>query len=173
LLGVACQAPEGEGKEVEKTAEPSTAAAGAAASATGPVANVNGTEIARDDFQRQMDRTRARFERAGRQIAPALESRLKENLIRQLIDDALIRQKAKAEGVTVSPDELAGKYDEHKQRFGTEEMYKSFLERTQQSEAHVKTDLERNLLRDKLFAKMMEGQTPTAEDASKYYEENQ
>ncbi len=168
-LAVACQAPKDE-----KAGDPAEAAAPEAPAADeGPVARVNGTDIPREDFKRQMDRTRARFERAGRQIAPALEARLKENLVRKLVDDELIRQKAKAEGVSVTADELNAKYDEHKKRFGTEEMYKSFLERTQQSEEDVKSDLERNLLRDQLFAKLMEGQTPTADDAKKYYEENQ
>lgn len=171
-LGVGCQAPKGDGDKAEKTEKTEDATEKASASATGPVARVNGVAIERDDFTRQMDRTRARFERAGRQIAPALETRLKENLIRKLVDDELIRQKAKAEGVTVAADELSAKYDEHKKRFGTEEMYKSFLERTQQTEDDVKSDLERNLLRDKLFAKLMEGQAPTADDARKYYEEN-
>lgn len=171
-LGVGCQAPKGDGDKADKTESATPAEASAAATPTGPVAKVNGVEIPREDFTRQMDRTRARFERAGRQIAPALETRLKENLIRKLVDDELIAQKAKGEGVTVAADELAAKYDEHKKRFGTEEMYKSFLERTQQTEEDVKSDLERNLLRDKLFAKLMEGQAPTADDARKYYEEN-
>lgn len=170
-LGVGCQASKGDGDKAEKAASAAPATE-ATPAPTGPVARVNGVVIERDEFSRQMDRTRVRFERAGRQIAPALETRLKENLIRKLVDDELIRQKAKAEGVVVSAEELAGKYDEHKKRFGTEEMYKSFLERTQQSEEDVKADLERNLLRDKLFAKLMEGQAPTVEDARKYYEEN-
>lgn len=171
-VGVGCQAPKGDADKAEKSANAATEEASAAAAPTGPVARVNGVEIPRADFTRQMDRTRARFERAGRQIAPALETRLKENLIRKLVDDELIRQKAKAEGVTVAAEELGAKYEEHKKRFGSEEMYKSFLERTQQSEEDVKADLERNLLRDKLFAKLMEGQAPTADDAKKYYEEN-
>lgn len=171
-VGVACQAPKEDANKADKGESAEPAEASAAPAPTGPVARVNGVEIPREDFTRQMDRTRARFERAGRQIAPALETRLKENLIRKLVDDELIRQKAKAEGVAVSAEDLAAKYEEHKKRFGSEEMYKSFLERTQQSEEDVKSDLERNLLRDQLFAKLMEGQTPTADDAKKYYEEN-
>jgi peptidyl-prolyl cis-trans isomerase C len=144
-----------------------------APTATGPVARVNGTELPRDTFQRQMDRTRARFERAGRQIAPALESRLKENLIRKMVDDELIRQKAKSEGVTVEAAELEAKFAEHRQRFGSDKAFTAFLERTSQSEADVNADLERNLLRDKLFGKLMAGQEPGETDAKTYYEENQ
>jgi arylsulfatase A-like enzyme len=141
-------------------------------SADGPIARVNGEELGRADFQRQMDRTRSRFERAGRQIAPALEVRLKENLIRKMIDDELIRQKAMAEGVAVTAEGLAEKLAEHKSRFGTDEAFASFLERTQQGDDDVRSDLERNLLRDLLFAKLMQGDDASDDDAKAYYEEN-
>ena len=139
---------------------------------TGPVAKVNGKDIARGDFEKQMERTRARFQRAGRQIAPALETRLKENLVRKMVEEELIQQRAKAEGVKVEPAELDAKYAEHKGRFGSDKAFTAFLERTNQSEAEVKADLEKNLLRDKLFAKLLGGSEPTEADAQKYYEEN-
>ncbi len=142
------------------------------ASGSGPVARINGEEIERDDFDKQMERTRARFQRAGRQIAPALETRLKENLIRKLVEEQLIAQKAKAEGVTVTGDELTAKVTEHKTRFGSDKAFLSFLERTNQTEADVKSDLEKNLLRDKLFAKLLASSEPGDVEAKKYYDEN-
>jgi peptidyl-prolyl cis-trans isomerase C len=145
---------------------------GAVAAAGGPVAKVNGSDISRANFDRQMERTRSRFQRAGRQIAPALETRLKENLIRKMVEEELIAQKAKAEGVTVTAEELTAKVAEHKGRFGSDKAFQSFLERTNQSDADVKEDLEKNLLRDKLFAKMLSSSEPTEADAKKYYEEN-
>jgi len=145
---------------------------GAVAATGGPVAKVNGSDISRANFDRQMERTRSRFQRAGRQIAPALETRLKENLIRKMVEEELIAQKAKAEGVTVTADELTAKVAEHKGRFGSDKAFQSFLERTNQSDADVKEDLEKNLLRDKLFAKMLSSTEPTEADAKKYYEEN-
>jgi peptidyl-prolyl cis-trans isomerase C len=139
---------------------------------TGPVAKVNSEVIERAEFEKQMERTRARFQRAGRQIAPALDTRLRENLVRKLVEESLIAQKAKAEGVKVEPAELDAKLAEHKGRFGSDKAFQSFLERTSQSEADVKVDLEKNLLRDKLFAKLLSGAEPTEADAQKYYEEN-
>lgn len=149
-----------------------TDGAGQVAAAGGAVARINGTEIGRAEFERQMERTKARFQRAGRQIAPALESRLKENLIRKMVEEELIAQKAKAEGVTVTPEELATKVTEHKTRFGNDKAFASFLERTNQTEADVKADLEKNLLRDKLFSKLLAATEPTDADAKKYYDEN-
>jgi peptidyl-prolyl cis-trans isomerase C len=142
------------------------------ASSTGPVAKVNSQEISRGDFDKQMERTRSRFQRAGRQIAPALETRLKENLVRKMVEEELIAQKAKAEGVTVEATELDAKFAEHKGRFGSDKAFAAFLERTNQTEVEVKQDLEKNLLRDKLFTKLLGGTEPTDADAQKYYEEN-
>ena len=155
-----------------KKGEPGKDGTPTAAGGSGPVAKVNGEELGRADFEKQMERTRARFQRAGRQIAPALESRLKENLIRKLVEEELIAQKAKKEGVNLDKAEIDAKLAEHKARFGSDKAFQSFLERTQQSEADVKSDLEKNLLRDKLFAKLLQGQEPTEDDAKKYYEEN-
>jgi peptidyl-prolyl cis-trans isomerase C len=145
---------------------------GASASAGGPVARINGEEVSRGDFDKQMERTRARFQRAGRQVAPALETRLKENLVRKLVEETLIAQKAKAEGVSVTKEELDAKVKEHKERFGSDKAFQSFLERTNQTEADVVADLEKTLLRDKLFAKMLASADPTDADLKKYYDEN-
>jgi peptidyl-prolyl cis-trans isomerase C len=149
-----------------------TASSSSSSSAGGAVAKVNGEEIGRADFDRQLERTRSRFQRAGRQIAPALETRLKENLVRKMVEEELIAQKAKSEGVSVTPEELAAKVAEHKSRFGSDKAFESFLQRTNQTEADVKVDLENNLLRDKLFAKLLAATEPTEADAKKYYEEN-
>lgn len=166
-----CKPPKTEAKTDDKV-EAKADDKAPAPKATGPVARVNGTELPREAFERQMERTRARFQRAGRQIAPALEVRLKENLIRKLIDDELIAQKAKSEGVALSAEEISAKMQEHKARFGNEQAFTAFLERTGQSEDDVKADLERNALREKLFDKLLSGKEPTEDDAKKYYDEN-
>jgi peptidyl-prolyl cis-trans isomerase C len=145
---------------------------GSLAASGGPVARINGQDVSRAEFDKQMERTRARFQRAGRQVAPALETRLKENLVRKLVEETLIAQKAKAEGVSVTKEELDAKVKEHKERFGTDKAFQSFLERTNQTEADVVADLEKTLLRDKLFTKLLASTDPTEADLKKYYVEN-
>lgn len=179
-MGLACQPPpkaEGETKNAakdgdKKEADKNESGRPVQPSGTGPVAKVNGDPIARDKFDAQMERTRARFQRAGREIAPALEKRLKENLIRKLVDEKLIAQKAKAEGVSVTQAEVDKKFGEHKGRFGNDKAFAAFLERTKQSEDDVRRDLKKNLLRDKLFDKLMEGDAVTEKDAQEYFTAN-
>jgi peptidyl-prolyl cis-trans isomerase C len=159
-------------KKSETAPDAPTATDKPAAPATGPVARVNGVDLSRAEFDRQMERTRARFQRAGRPVAASLETRLKENLIRKMVEETLIGQRAMSEGVTVAPEELAAKLAEHKNRFGSDKAFQSFLERTGQTEADVQIDLERNLLRDKLFTRLLQSTEPTEADAKTHYTEN-
>lgn len=171
---VGCNPSKKEAKPAESTAQADTKTEPEQApAATGPVAIVNGVEMPRDSFNRQMERTRARFERAGRKISPPLEMRLKENLIRKMVDDELIAQKAKAEGIVLGDADMAEKMAEHKKRFGSDQAFAAFLERTGQNESDVQTDIKRNALREKLFDKLLGDKEPTDEDAKQYYGENQ
>ena len=162
----------------KKEAQPSEDATAAAETAqaeqgpTGPVAKVGDIEISRDAFNKQMERTKKRFERAGRDIPEALGKRLKENIIRKLVDDTLIEVKAGKEGITVADADLEGKFTEHKKRFGKDENFQKYLERTGQGVDDVKADLKSNMLRESLFAKVMGGGDPTDEEIKTYYDKN-
>jgi parvulin-like peptidyl-prolyl isomerase len=136
------------------------------------VARVNGTDISRDVFNRQMEKTRQRFQQAKREIPPALETRLKENIIRKLVDDALISQRAKAEGVSLADAEVDQKLTDHKSRFGSPEAFKSFLERTGQAEEDLRDELRRTELRDRLFNKLAAAEEPPDAEVKEFYDKN-
>jgi len=140
---------------------------------TGPIAKVNGEDVPRAEFDAQVDKTRARFKRAGRKVSPELVQRLRDNLVRKYVDEALIAQAAKKEGVAVDQAALDKKFSEHRARFGNEKAFANFLKRTNQTEEDIKRDLNKQLLRDALFEKMLGGQAPTEADAKTYYEQNQ
>ena len=172
-LAIACEPPPAKDPgdkpaDTPKVDEPQPVASGG----TGPIAKVNGKTIDRAGFDKQMARTRSRFERAGREIKPQLETRLKENLIRKLVDDELIRQKSEAEGIKVTDEDLTAKFDDHKKRFGSEQSFESFKKRTNQNEEDIKRDLRKNLMREKLFEKLMSDSTPGEDEAQKYFAEN-
>lgn len=139
---------------------------------TGPVAKVNGTTIERAALNAKLERTRKRFQRAGRQVPASLETRLRENLVRKLVENELIAQRAKAEGITVTDADLEKRFAEHKKRYQTEENFKKFLERSGQTEANVKADMRQTALRDMLFTKLLKGDEVSDADAKKYYDDN-
>ncbi len=136
------------------------------------MAKVNGKDIGRDVFNKQMDRTRQRFQQAKREIPPALEVRLKENILRKLVDDELISQKAAAESVALTDAEVEAKLGEHKARFGSPEAFKNFLERTSQTEEDLRDELKRTELRDRLFNKLAGVDEPTDDEVKDTYEKN-
>jgi parvulin-like peptidyl-prolyl isomerase len=168
IVGLGCTAK----KDAEKTKDAPAAVKADAAGGTGPVAKVGDVEISRDAFNRQMERTKKRFERAGRDIPEALSKRLKQNIVRKLVDDTLIEVKAQKEGITVVAADLDAKLVEHKKRFGKEENFQKYLERTGQSAEDVKADLKSNMLRENLFSKIMGAGDPSEEDIKAYYEKN-
>jgi peptidyl-prolyl cis-trans isomerase C len=121
-----------------------------------------------------MERTRARFQRAGRQIAPALETRLKENLIRKMVEEELIAQKAKAEGVKRHRRaRLAGEVRRAQGRFGSDKAFDAFLERTQPERGRREGATSRRTCCATSCSRSSWGPAePTDADAKKYYEEN-
>lgn len=160
LLG--CPAGKGDGKD--------GGAAGKSPAAGSPIADVNGVAIPRADFERQLDRTRDRFKQANRDIPPALETRLKENILRRLIEDELIVQKAKAEQVALPDEEFEARFADHRKRFGSDQAYQDFLKRTNQSEQELRSELKKTLLRERLYAKLIPDVDPADADTKAYYE---
>ncbi len=136
------------------------------------VAKVNGTTIKKADFDQEVDRTLARFKGPSGQVPPQLESRIKDSTLKKMIDDQLIRDKAKQLGISVPPEELATKFAEHKQRFGSDKAFTEFLTRTQSTEDQVKESIEMNLLKDRVLEKLATPPDVTDDEVSKYYDEH-
>ncbi|MCB9653840.1 MAG: peptidylprolyl isomerase [Deltaproteobacteria bacterium] len=138
----------------------------------GPVATVNGVGIARDLFNREYTQTIERYERARHDVKPALKERLKDNIVRRLVDSAIIEQRAASMGITIDPTERDAKWLEHKKRYGSEDAFKAFLERAGTSEEDVRRQFEANLLREKVFAHVSDEVTLKDGEAKAYYETN-
>src|SRR5688572_18961560 len=100
----------------------------------GPVAKVNEVDIARDVFNREFTQTIDRYRRARHDVKPALYERLKDNIVRRMVDTEIIAQQAKKMGVEITNEERESKWAEHKKRYGSEDAFKAFLERAGTSE---------------------------------------
>src|SRR4029078_8763792 len=95
--------------------------------------------------------------------------RIKDSTLKRMIDDMLIRDKAQPLGVTVSPEEMTTKFNEHKARFGTDQEFREFLNRSKSTEEQVKQSLEMQLLRERVLEKMASTPTVTDEEITEYY----
>lgn len=161
-------------KKAEPGTEPAakTEAPAADGQASANIAEVNGQPLSRAEFDRQFERTQTRFKQGKREIPPALETRLKENILRRLVEDELIVQKAKAEGVALTDEEFEARFAEHRKRFGSDKAYQDFLKRTGQTEEQLRAELRKSLLRERLYSKLVPELEPTDEDAKNYYDTN-
>ena len=114
------------------------------------VAKVNGGGITTAAYEAAVERNLLRYQGQGHQLPPGIEQRIKESVLRRLIDDQVVAQKAASIGETISDEEVNSKFDEHKKRFRTEQAFSDYLKRSNNTEENMKRDLKRNLLRDRV-----------------------
>lgn len=105
---------------------------------------------------------------------------LRREILDQLIDEKLIVAEAKRQGLTVSDAEVAKQVDdavrEAKTRLGSEQAYREQLAREGLTEeklrARYRTDVERQLLRQRLITKALPRKPVTAAEAEAYFKDN-
>ncbi|MCK5689336.1 peptidyl-prolyl cis-trans isomerase, partial [Myxococcota bacterium] len=136
------------------------------------VAKVNSQGITKAVYDQAVERNMARYRGGGHELPAGIEQRIQESVLRRLIDDEIIEQKAKAAGVVVSAEDLAKKFEEYRKRFRSEEAFKSYLERSKSDEISMKEDLRRNELRDRLVKKLSGEAEIKEEEIKEYYEQN-
>jgi hypothetical protein len=137
--------------------------------ATGPVAIVDGVEIPRVEVDRAVESyLRLQQRNVG-------EERVKAGAVAGLVDRQLVAARAKAEGVVVTPDELAAAWGsqggEAVERY-TRLADEGPLVDLKQAKIDAMSALNKSLLLDKLAAKVFATQVPTEADARRYYDEH-
>jgi parvulin-like peptidyl-prolyl isomerase len=136
------------------------------------VAKVNGDGITKKQFESEVERNLARYKGQGRELPPGIEVRIRESVLRRMIDDKIIEQKAKSLGLEVTNQELEAKFKEHKDRFRTAEAFDDYLKRSGNTVENMKDDLKRNLLRDRVVEKLSGAVDVTDDEVKKYYDDN-
>jgi parvulin-like peptidyl-prolyl isomerase len=135
-------------------------------------AKVNGEPITKVEFQAQVDRNMARYRGTNHQLPPSIEVRIKESVLRRMIDDKMVAQKAKKLGADVTDQELEEKFQEYKGRFRTDQAFQDYLKRSKNTEANMRADLRRNMLRDRVV-EQLSGEIAVEEaEVAAYYDEN-
>lgn len=136
------------------------------------VAKVNGEGITKKQFESEVERNLTRYKGQGRELPPGIETRIRESVVRRMIDDKVIELKAKTLQVSVTAEELEAKFKESKERFRTPEAFDDYLKRSGNTIESMKEELRRNLLRDRVVDKLSGTIEVTDEDVQKYYDEN-
>lgn len=150
------------------------------------VVKVNGTKYTRGEIDDRLAYLHAALkERYGEKYAENAEAKeilqkQREQLIKILIDNEIIKKKAKDLGIKVSDDEVNKKVDEAlkgvKQNFKKDEDYKKALEREKLTEEKLKTRIKENteiqLLTSKVYDNVTKNIKVDEKDIKKHYNEN-
>ncbi|MEO1335879.1 MAG: peptidylprolyl isomerase, partial [Myxococcota bacterium] len=167
----ACSKPSEAPKPADGKAAP-TAAPQVKDDGTGPAAIVNGIEVSRELFKREFDQTMDRYKKARHEVRPGLKERLKDNIVRRLVDMEVIRQQAEKMKVALTDEEKNLRWTEHRKRYGTDEAFKAFLERAGTTEEDIRRQFNANLLREKVFSKVASTVEVADDDIRKFYDDN-
>lgn len=120
---------------------------------TGKVAaRVNGVDIPMASVIAMTNRINARKAEGAQQSAEDARRSRKEALDR-LIFQELAYQKAKAEGLTAEPSNVDTVITNLKNKLGSEEEYKKFLEGEAWTEKELRAQIERGIIIERIFAK--------------------
>ena len=96
---------------------------------SGAVAIVNGEEISREKFERQLDQVKVYYEQQGSPF-PEGEglAQLKQQIVDQLVQQTLLVQEADSRGILATEEEIQSQYEETVKGFPDEEAFEQALE---------------------------------------------
>lgn len=158
----------------QEAAPPTQASTPAKAPQKAPAiaAKVNGQVISMARFNSELASLTNRYQRAQHEVKPPLKERLKDSVVRRLVDDVLIAQKAEQLGAGYSQEEIDRKFEDYKRRYGSPENLRSHLERVGSSEENLRRSFEALSLREALTQRLAEDITVSGEEIRGYYEKN-
>ena len=126
------------------------------------VARVNGIEITMESLAAMMDSLRAKKGNAPE--SPRTMEETRKEALDQLILQELAYQKAKSEGLAVSPEGIDGALTAMKQRLGGEEKWEEFLARERITEEELRSRIERNLTLKRVFKREVQDKVSVSEE---------
>jgi peptidyl-prolyl cis-trans isomerase SurA len=135
------------------------------------VATVNGHAIMKADMDKQYQ---AQLGEAAQQRQPSQEQAdsLRLNIIRELIDEEIVQQRAAKMNLTATNEEVDAKLAEMKAQF-TEEQFEQRLKASNHTLDDVRHDLRRTLTINKLLNKEINSKvTVTDSDVTNYYNQH-
>ncbi len=134
------------------------------------VATVNGHAINRADMDRMYQAQLGQSPEQG--TTPEQADSLRLNIVRELIDEEIVTQRATKMNLTATPEEVEAKVAEIKARY-TEEQFNQWLQANHTTLDNLKHDVRRSLTIEKLINKEINSKvTVTDADVASYYNQH-
>lgn len=141
------------------------------------VAVVDGEEITKEQFDLLMNRAKQSYTQSKRDFpkvgTPEFKT-LQNQAIAYLVQQEKYRQKADDLDVEVTDKEIDERLDQLKQQYfqGKDEAFEKNLKDQGLTEEQVRTEIESQLLSEKLYGKVTEGLKVSDDEIGSYYEKN-
>lgn len=133
------------------------------------VVEVNGVPISRKEYQSTLRQAEQEYRPKSGKLSARGRSALGDRILQKMIQDELLSQHARAEGLRVTPEEVETRFDEIKKQGGGDEAFAAFVARRGLDPARIRVNLERNLLIERLAAKIKAGQKVDHQEIASYY----
>jgi peptidyl-prolyl cis-trans isomerase C len=120
-------------------------AADAPKSTGGKVATVNGVDISRSEYDREVKLYTDRMARRGQPLDEQQVKIIGGQILDRMIETELLYQESRKQGVRVQPEEIETQFSEIKQRFSSEQEFTAAIEQMDITEAGIRAQIERGL----------------------------
>jgi peptidyl-prolyl cis-trans isomerase C len=135
------------------------------------VAVVNGSEISKEDLDREMNLARQRLLSKGKSLSDSELAELRKGVLENLIDQELLYQQSKDKGIKVDEAAVQEQLRKIKGRFPSEEAFKSTMTKMGLSEEIIEFQLERGMAIKKFIeTEFVEKATISEKDTKTYYD---
>jgi peptidyl-prolyl cis-trans isomerase C len=137
------------------------------------VAVVNGTEISRQELNRETALIEKRMAQSGSKMPPGPNDMLQKRALESLVDRELLYQASKKEGIKVSDKEVQSQIEAIRKRFPDEKTYQEAMAQTNLTEQQLKTQIKKGVAVQSLVeTKIASGIVVSEEEEKKFYEAN-
>ena len=142
-------------------------------SAAKQIAVVNGVEITRAQFDKELSVHLQRVSRQGQQVSDEQMQALKKDILEGLIEREVLYQESHRAGIKIPDQKVDDQLADIKKRFPTEEDFKKALVGMNLTEAEVRSQIQRGLaIRELIDQKVANKIVITDEATQAYYTDN-
>ena len=135
---------------------------------TGPVAVVNGQNVESALYYAEVDKILKRSSK----IPPERMNRIKENILKRIIEKELISQSVTKAGVAVDEATINAEFDEYKKRFRGDDQFKNYLKHGRVTIDSIKKRIREKKELENLLEKTG-ALSVTDEEATEFYNKNE
>lgn len=137
------------------------------------IAAVNGVSISGAMYQRELDFFLDQAAQEGRQVPDFMLTKVKNEIVDNLIDREVLYQESQKEGIDVEPQAISDQLATIKKRFANDADFQKALDQMQLSEAEIKTQIQRDIAIRQLIDKQVAQKVVITDAETKaYYDDN-